>query len=92
MTAVRLNSTTISISWTKLSLVELKGLATYVIKYTIINATTMGFQEEQFTDIVNVSWTERGVLLSKLPPNSGLNITVKILTTAGESGKVLKMA
>lgn len=82
LTAVRFNSTTIGVSWTKYTLVELKGLASYVVTYDIIIST----RKRQFNGIVTVPWTNNTVIISNLQPGALYDITVQTSTTAGMSG------
>ena len=81
--ASRLDSTTIAVSWTKLTLVELKGLASYVITYNVIIPTR---KKQEFRGMTNVSWTENSVFLSNLQPGAQYDVTVSIVTSAGTSG------
>ena len=82
----RLDSTTIVVSWKKLSLVELKGLATYVITYSVVIPSR---KRQQFRGTVNVSWTENRVFISNLHPGAQYDITVGTLTSAGMSGMTI---
>ena len=79
----RLDSTTIVISWEKLSQVELKGLATYVITYSVVIPSR---KRQQFRGTVNVSWTENSVFISNLHPGAQYDISIGTLTSAGMSG------
>ena len=79
----RLGSTTLAVSWTKLTLVELKGLASYIITYGVVIPSR---KRQQFRGTVNVSWTEDSVFLSNLHPGAQYDVTVYILTSAGMSG------
>ena len=81
--ASRLDSTTIAVSWTKLTLVELKGLASYVITYNVVIPTR---KKQEFRGMTNVSWTENSVFLSNLQPGAQYDVTVSIVTSAGTSG------
>ena len=81
----RLDSTTIVVSWEKLSLVEMKGLATYVVTYSVVIPSR---KRQQFRGTVNVSWTEDRVFISNLHPGAQYDITVGILTSAGMSGRL----
>ena len=79
----RLDSTTIAVSWTKLTLVELKGLASYIITYNVVIPTR---KKQEFRGMTNVSWTESSVFLSSLQPGAQYDVTVSIVTSAGTSG------
>ena len=81
----RLDSTTVVVSWEKLSLVEMKGLATYVITYSVVIPSR---KRQQFGGTVNVSWTEDRVFISNLHPGAQYDISVGILTSAGMSGRL----
>ena len=83
MAVARLDSTTIVVSWEKLSLVELKGPATYVITYSVVIPSR---KRQQFRGTVNVSWTENRAFISNLHPGAQYDITVGTLTSAGMSG------
>ena len=84
----RLDSTTLAVSWTKLTLVELKGLASYVITYGVVIPSR---KRQQFRGMVNVSWTEDSVFLSNLHPGAQYDITVSTLTSAGVSGRSVSL-
>lgn len=87
LTTVRFNSTTIGISWAKFTLVELKGLASYVITYNIIISS----RKRQFGDTITVPWTSNSVIISNLQPGAQYDITVQTLTSAGMSGMLMHM-
>ena len=78
----RLDSTTLAVSWTKLTLVELKGLARYVIIYNVVIPTR---RRQDFSGMRNVSWTENTVFLSNLQPGAQYDITVSTVTSTGIS-------
>ena len=77
----RLSSTSIGVSWTKLTLVELKGLANYVVTYNIANS-----RMRQPEGMVTVPWTQNHVIISNLQPGAEYDITVHTSTEAGMSG------
>ena len=79
----RLDSTTLAVSWTRLTLVELKGLARYVITYSVVIPTR---RRQEFRGMTNVSWTESSVFLSNLQPGVQYDITVSLVTSTGTSG------
>ena len=80
----RLDSTTVSVSWAKLTLVELKGLATYVVTYSLV--VPSGKRQLSMIGVRNVSWTENRVFISDLQPGAEYGIAVRIVNLAGTSG------
>ena len=83
--AVRFDSTSIGVSWTKYTLVELKGLANYTVTYSII----IGSQKGELGGMVTVPWTQNSVIISGLQPGAEYDITVSTSTTVGSSGTKL---
>ena len=81
---VRFDSTSIGVSWTKYTLVELKGLANYTVTYNII----IGSRKRQLGGTVTVPWTENRVIISNLQPGAEYVVTVSTSTTAGTSRKL----
>ena len=81
---VRFDSTSIGVSWTKFTLIELKGLANYIVTYSIIIGSRKRQTELEGTKIVN--WTENRVIISGLQPGAEYDVTVRTSTAAGESG------
>ena len=79
---VRFDSTSIGVSWTKYTLVELKGLANYTVMYNII----IGSRKRQLGGLITVPWTENRVIISNLQPGAEYDVTVSTSTTAGTSG------
>ena len=79
---VRFDSTSIGVSWTKLTLVELKGLANYIVTYNII----IGSRKRQLGGTMTVPWTENRVIIPDLQPGAEYGITVSTATAAGMSG------
>ena len=77
-----INSTAINVSWDKQSLVELKGLADYVIEYhrVILN------RKRQINDQVTVPWSQNHIVISNLTPGARYNVFVSASTSAGMSG------
>ena len=59
-----INSTAINVSWDKQSLVELKGLADYVIEYKRVIQS----RKRQLRNQVTVPWTQNHVVISNLTP------------------------
>ena len=81
---VRFNSTSIRVSWAKFTLVELKGLANYIITYTIIIDSRK--RQSELGGTVSVSWTQNQVILSGLQSGAEYDVTVRTSTAAGMSG------
>lgn len=79
----RINSTVIEVTWDRLTLVELKGLAEYVIQYS-----QMTTKRRQSGDIVTVPWTENNLVISNLIPGIEYSVTVSASTSVGTSGTV----
>ena len=84
---VRFDSTTIGVSWSKFTLVELKGLASYIVTYKIV----IGSRRRQLGGMVTVPWTENHVVISNLQPGAQYDITVTTSTLAGMSGTTVKV-
>ena len=81
---VRFDSTSIGVSWTKFTLVELKGLANYIVTYNIIISSRKRQTELRGTKVVN--WTENQVIISGLQRGAEYDVTVRTSTAAGMSG------
>ena len=79
----RIDSTTIAVSWRKFTLVELKGLANYVLSYSLVIPSR---KRQQFRGAVNASWTENSVFLTNLQPGAQYELTVHTVTSGGVSG------
>ena len=83
LTAVRFNSTTIGVSWTRYTLVELKGLASYTVTYDIVISSS---RKRQLNGVITVPWTNNTVIISNLQPGAQYDVTVQTSTSAGVSG------
>ena len=79
---VRFDSTSIGVSWTKFTLVELKGLANYIVTYNII----IGSRKRQLGGTITVPWTQNQVIIRDLQPGAEYDVTVSTSTTVGISG------
>ena len=79
---VRFDSTSIGVSWTKFTLVELKGLANYIVTYNII----IGSRKRQLRGTVTIPWTENQVIIRNLQPGAEYDVTVSTSTTTEMSG------
>ena len=66
------------------TLVELKGLASYIVTYNIVIGMRKRQTELRGTMVVN--WTENQVIISGLQPGAEYDITVRTSTAAGMSG------
>ena len=85
---VRFDSTTIGVDWTKFTLVELKGLASYIVTYSIV----IDSRKRQLGRTITVPWTENHVIIPNLQPGAQYDITVSTSTQAGMSGIPLASA
>ena len=81
---VRFDPTSIGVSWTKFTLVELKGLASYSVKYSIIIGSSK--RKRQLDGVMTVPWTKNRVIVRGLQPGADYDVTVQSITTAGTSG------
>ena len=63
---------------------ELKGLATYSVMYSIIIGS--GKRQSPLGDTVTVPWTQNQVIISGLQPGAEYDVTVRTSTAAGMSG------
>ena len=84
---VRFNPTSIGVSWNKLTLVELKGLANYIVTYTIIIDSRK--RQSELGGTVTVPWTQTQVIISGLQSGAEYDVTVRISTAAGMSGSII---
>ena len=80
---VRFDSTSIGVSWTKFTLVELKGFANYIVTYNIIIGSR---KRQELGGTITVPWTENRVIISNLQPGAEYDITVSTSTSSGMSG------
>ena len=80
--AAQLNATTIGVSWTKHTLVELKGLASYVVTYNILIAS----RKRSFGGTITVPWTHNRAFIKNLQTGAQYVISVGASTSAGISG------
>ena len=78
----RFDSTSIGVSWTKFTLVELKGLASYIVTYDII----IGSRKRQLGGTITVPWTQNRVIISDLQLGADYDITVSTSNLAATSG------
>ena len=84
---VRFDPMSIGVSWTKFTLVELKGLASYIVSYNIIIGSRK--RQSQLGGTMTVPWTQNQVILSGLQPGAEYDVTVRTSTAAGMSGMQL---
>lgn len=80
----RINSSSINVTWEKQSLIELKGLANYIIEYNQVSSN----RKKQLRNRVSVAWTEVHVVISNLIQSSKYTIFVQTSTSAGFSRKL----
>ena len=83
MAIVKSDFTSIEVSWKKFTLVELKGLANYVITYSV---TTL-VRKRQLGGTITVPWTENSVIIRHLNPGAQYDVTVTTSTSARMSSK-----
>ena len=79
----RVDATTMIVSWDKLTLVELKGLADYVVTYSLGG----GSRKRQAEGMVMVPWTNNSVTIRGLQSGAAYSVAVGTRTSAGASGK-----
>ena len=84
---VRFDSSTIGVSWTKFTLVELKGLANYSVTYNYSIIIDSRKRQSQLGGTMTVPWTQNQVIISGLQPGAEYDITIRTSTAAGTSGK-----
>ena len=72
--------------WTKfkITLVELKGLASYIVTYTIIIDSRK--RQNELGGTMIAPWTQSQVIISGLQSGAEYDVTVKTSTVAGMSG------
>lgn len=83
MLVSRISSTALNISWDKQTLVELKGLAKYLVEYSEASSV-----KRQSARVVIVPWTETSVTISDLMAGVEYSVMVSVTTSAGMSGTV----
>ena len=76
------NSTTLSVSWKRFTLVELKGLASYVITYRATSESSA----QANNAIISVPWTQNYTVVTGLSPVVEYNIAVSTATMNQMSG------
>ena len=84
VTVARFNSTTIGVRWSKFTLVELKGLASYIVSYNIIISSRK--RQTEFSGTIVVPWTNSSVFITDLLSGAQYDISVRTSTSAGMSG------
>ena len=85
VTVTRVNSTTISVSWARRSLAELKGLAHYIVTYHII----LSSQARVLGGTITVPWTSNSTIITDTQPGVQYRISVQTVNSAGMSGTCL---
>ena len=81
----KVNFTAIDVSWDKQTLVELKGLADYIVEYSPVDVLK---SKRQIGNTVTVPWTENHVIIPNLTPGAKYDISVSTSTSVGMSGKI----
>lgn len=76
----RINPTAIQVGWDMQTLVELKGLAEYVVEYSQVTS------RRRESGTVIVSWTRSSTIISDLEPDEAYRVTVSTSTSVGMSG------
>lgn len=79
------NSTAINVTWDKQTLVELKGLADYIVEYS----QYIPNRKRQSGNTVIVPWTENHVIISNLKQGAQYSVSVSVSTSVGVSGSYL---
>ena len=82
--AERIDSTTMLVSWDKLTLVELKGLANYTITYAVREESR---KRQSRGGMIMVPWTENNVTIRNLMPSVAYRVNVGTITSTGMSSK-----
>ena len=83
---IQYNSTTIGVSWTKYTLVELTGLASYVVTYNLISS-----KKRDFGRVIAVPWNDSSTVITNLQPGAQYIISVRTSTSTGNSGFYLQL-
>ena len=83
MVVYKINSTALNVTWDKQTLVELKGLADYVVEYSLVVPN----RRRQLSDTITVPWTESHVIITNLTPGAQYDVSVSVSTSVGISGK-----
>ena len=86
VSVVRINNTAMRVSWEKLTLVELKGFAMYVITYTVGGGESRKRQTARTSGMVTAFWNESSKTIGNLPPGQGINVQVQTTSMGGRSG------
>ena len=82
---VRFDRTSIEVRWKKFTLVELKGLANYIVSYSTISTSRM----QQTSNTIILPWSENSVVIRNLHPGTQYRILFSVSTTAGEAGETV---
>ena len=68
------------VSWDRLTLVELKGLGSYVIRYIRSDR-----KEQTQEKVITVSWTKSNITIDNLQPGVQYDVTVAVSSEGGIS-------
>ena len=80
---LKINITAINVSWDKQTLVELKGIADYIVEYS---PAAVLKSKRQISNTVTVPWTENHVTIPNLTPGAKYDVSVSVSTSVGMSG------
>ena len=81
----RIDSTSMMVTWDKLSLVDLKGLANYTVTYSVSGGG--GSRKRQVDQgTMTVPWTENSVTIRNLRSGAAYDVSVQTVTSMGPSG------
>lgn len=84
VTVERVNNTAITVRWNKLTLVELKGFAMYIITYT----TGAGSKKRQLTSgMATALYNESSKTIGGLPSGAKVDVQVHTSSQGGMSGE-----
>ena len=88
VTVTRVNNTAVTVSWEKLTLVELRGFAMYLITYT--TGATSRKRQQQTSGMVMALWNESSKTIGDLPSGVQINVQVQTSSEGGRSGKRMR--
>ena len=89
---MRFDPTSIGVSWTKFTLMELKELANYTVTYDVVIGSTSRKRQSQLGGVITLPWIQNQVIISDLQPGAEYQITVGISITTGTSGIIIYTA
>ena len=80
VTAVRLNSTHMNVSWKRLTLIEARG---FIVSYTVLYQRIAGDRKRQINNLL-VPGNESSALIGDLNLSSAYQVFVRASTSAGD--------